>query len=77
MMCFHYGTHASLVKIESFVEKANDFYSTTIKFRVEMSETETTFLDTKVCKGVRLSKESILDAPAHYKPAENFQHTNF
>ena len=39
-------------KIESFVEKANNFHST-IKFSAEVSETEITFLDTKVYKGVR------------------------
>ena len=34
-------------KIEDFLEKANSFHPT-IKFTVEISETETTFLDTKV-----------------------------
>ena len=47
-------------KIESFVEKADNFHST-IKFTAEMSETEITFLDTKVYKGVRFDKEAILD----------------
>ena len=42
-------------KIESFVEKANNFHST-IKFSAEVSETEITFLDTKVYKGVRFDK---------------------
>ena len=47
-MCFHHGTVKTkrLDKIESFVEKANNFHST-IKFTAEMSETEITFLDTK------------------------------
>ena len=40
--------------------KANNFHSTT-KFTAEMSETEITFLDTKVYKGIRFNKESILD----------------
>ena len=46
--CFHHGTVKTkrLDKIESFVEKANNFHST-IKFTAEMSETEITFLDTK------------------------------
>ena len=39
--------NTSLDKIESFVKKANNFHST-IKFMAEMSETEITFLDTKV-----------------------------
>ena len=44
--------NTSLDKIESFVEKANNFHST-IKFTAEMSKTEISFLDTKVYKGVR------------------------
>ena len=42
-----------------------------------MSETEITFLDTKVYKGVRFDKESILDMQTHYKPTETFKYTNF
>ena len=49
------------------VEKANNFHST-IKFTAEMSETEITFLDTKVYKGVTLNKEPILDVHKHHKP---------
>ena len=48
------------------VEKANNFHST-IKFTAEMSETEITFLDTKVYKGIRLNKKPILDVQT-YKP---------
>ena len=48
--------NTSLDKIESFVKKANNFHST-IKFTAEMSETEITFLDPKVHKGVRFDKE--------------------
>ena len=53
-------SNTSLDKIESFAEKANNFHSTT-KFTAEISETEITFLDTKVYKGIRFNKESILD----------------
>ena len=56
--------------------KGNNFHST-IKFTAEMSETEIAFLDTKVYKGVRFDKESILDVQTHYKPTETFQYTNF
>ena len=42
-----------------------------------MSKTEIMFLDTKVYKGVRFDKESILDVQTHYKPTETFQYTNF
>ena len=52
--------NASLDKIESFVEKANNFHST-IKFTAEMSETEITILDTKVYKGVKFDKKLSLD----------------
>ena len=46
-------------KIEDFLLEANSFHPT-IKFTAEISETETTFLDTKVYKGVRFNKESFL-----------------
>ena len=36
-----------------------------------------TFLETKVYKGARFHKESILDVQTYYKPTENFQYTNF
>ena len=58
------------------MKKANNFHSA-IKFTAEMSETEITFLDTKVYKGVRFDKGSILDVQTHYKPTETFQYTNF
>ena len=68
--------NTSQEKIDSFVKKANNFHST-IKLTTEMSETEITFLDTKVYKGVRFAKESILDMQTHYKQTETFQYTNF
>ena len=58
------------------MKKANNFHST-IKFMPEMSEAEITFLDTKLHKGVRFDKESILDVQTLYKPTETFQYTNF
>ena len=60
-------------KIEDFLVKANSFHPT-IKFTAEVSEIETTFLDTKVYKGDRFNKESIL---THFKATETFQYTNF
>ena len=48
------------------MEKAN-----TIKFTVEMSETEVIFLDKKVYKGIRFNKEPILDVQTLYKPTTN------
>ena len=71
-MCSVSLWNTSLDKIEGFVKKANNFHST-IKFTAEMSETEITFLDTKVYKGVRFDKEAILDVQTHFKPTETFQ----
>ena len=34
-------------------------------------------MDTKVYKGVRFNKDSILDVQTHFKPTETFQYTNF
>ena len=58
-------------RIEDFLPKAKSFHPT-IKFTAEISETETTFLDTKVYKGVRFNKESILDERTHFKTTETF-----
>ena len=63
-------------RIEDFLLKANSLHLT-IKFAAEISETETTFLYTKVYKGVRFNKESILDVRTHFKTTETFQYTNF
>ena len=46
-------------------------------FSRSQTQTEITFLDTKVYKGDRFHKESILDVQTHYKPMETFQYTNF
>ena len=59
-----------------FIEQAN-LYHPTIKFTAEVSQSETTFLDTTVYKGERFEKESILDVRTHYKPTETFQYTNY
>ena len=64
------------------MEKANNFHST-IKSKAEMRETELTFLETKVYKGVRFNKEPVLDGQADFKPTrclwakqiEAFPHT--
>ena len=63
-------------KIEEFLLKANSFHPA-IKFTAEISETETTFLDTIVYKGDRFLKESILDVRTHFKSTETFQYTSF
>jgi len=67
------GTQAE-TKSNDFLLKTNSFHPTN-KFTAEISETETTFLDTKVYKGVRFNKESILDVRTHFKSTETFQYT--
>ena len=63
-------------EIEHFIEQANSYHST-IKFTAEVSQLETTFLDTTVYKGERFEKEPILDVRTHYKPTETLQYTNY
>ena len=66
--------------IEIFIEKANAYHPT-ITFTAEVSEIETTLLDTTVykgeTKGERFEKERILDVRTHFKPTETFQYTHF
>ena len=59
-----------------FSSKGKHFHPT-IKFTAEISETEATFLDTEVYKGVRFNNESVLDVRTHFKSTETFQYTNF
>ena len=63
-MRFPHGTEVERAKT---VEKANNFHST-IKFTPAMSETEITFLDTKVYKGIRFNKKPIPDVQTYHKP---------
>ena len=63
-------------EIEHSIEQANSYHPT-IKFTAEVSQLETTFLDTTVYKGERFEKESILDVRTHYKPTETFQYINY
>ena len=51
------------------MEQVNSHHPT-IKFTAEVSDTDTTFLDTSVYKGERFANESILDIKMHFK------HTN-
>ena len=62
-------------EINLFTEQANNFHPT-IKFTAEISDNETTFLDTIIFKGERFRNESILDIRTHYKPTETFQYTH-
>lgn len=47
-------------KIEEFIQKGNKPHQT-CKFTAEMSEEEITIMATKVSKGARFYKESVLD----------------
>ena len=69
--------NTSRERIEDFLLKANSFHPTIKSFTAEISETETTFLDTKVYKGVRFDKESIPDVRTHFRSTETFQYMNF
>ena len=64
------------VEISQFIEQANSHHPT-IKFTAEISETETTFLDTTISKGERFLKVSVLDVRTHFKPTVTFQYTHF
>ena len=61
---------------EQFIEQANSYHPT-IKFTAEISDTETTFLDTVVYKGERFKEQSILDIKTHFKPTETVQYTHY
>ena len=63
-------------EIMQFIEQANKHHPA-IKFMAEFSETETTFLDTNVCKGERCRSNSVLDVRTHFKSTETFQYTHF
>ena len=61
--------------LDHFIKQATKFHHS-IKFIVEISENDTTFLDI-VVKRERFINESILDIKTHYKPTETFQYTHF
>ena len=63
-------------ELKQFIEQTSKHHPT-IKFTAQISETETTFLDTVVYKGNRFVTESVLDICTHYKATETFQYTHF
>ena len=63
-------------RIEHFIEQANNHHPT-IKFTAEISDKETTFLDTYIYKGARFERDAILDVRTHFKPTETFQFSHF
>jgi len=65
-----------ILMIYSRSEQAN-IHHPTIKITAEVSDTDSTFLDTSVYKGERFADESILDIKMHFKPTETFQYTHF
>ena len=67
----------SFKEVYKFVDFANTFHPTNIKFTCEISSECAVFLDTEVFKGPRLSTHKILDLQTHFKPTETFQNTHF
>ena len=68
----------STKEVYNFVDFANTFHPTNIKFTCEIKSSEcTVFLDTEVFKGPRLSTHKILGLQTHLKPTETFQYTHF
>ena len=63
-------------EVTQFIEQANSHHPT-IKFTAEVSDTETTFLNTKIYKGERFALQSRLDIKSHFKATETFQYTHF
>ena len=61
----------SKTDIATSIEQAN-LHHPTIKFTLEISATETVFLDTIVYKGTRCKDQKL-----HVKPTETFQYTDF
>ena len=72
-MLLHTGIKEEILQL---IEHANSHHPT-IKFTAEVSETETTYLDTTIYKGERFLQDSILDVRTHFKPTETFQYTHF
>ena len=67
----------STKEVYNFVDFANTFHPTNIKFTCEISSECTVFLDTEVFKGPRISTHKILNLQTHFKPTESFQYTHF
>ena len=63
-------------EVEQFIEQANDHHPT-IKFTAEISDKETTFLDTYIYKGARFERDAILGVHTYFKRTETFQYTHF
>ena len=63
-------------EVNTFIEQANSYHPT-IKFTTEISDKEITFLNTRIYRGARFEKESILDTRTHFKPTETFKYTHF
>ena len=63
-------------EIKQFIKQVNNHHPT-IKFTVEISEMETTFLDTSIYKGIRFQNNAVLDVRTHCKPTETIQYTHF
>ena len=63
-------------EVNTFIKEANNYHAT-IKFTAEISDKGIAFLDTRVYKGARFEKESILNTRTRSKPTETGQYTRF
>ena len=60
-------------ELTQFIDQPNNHHpAIIIKFRAEISDTETTFLDTSVYKGARFTYESVLDMLSPTRCLESF-----
>ena len=64
-----WDTNREEFEIDKLIEHANRHHAN-IKFTAEISDKETTFLDTCVYQGKRFKKENILDVRSHFKPTD-------
>ena len=76
MIYSHFFWTINRDQIKQFIEQANNHHPM-IKFTAEISEMETTFLDTSIYKGIRFQNDAVLDVRTHFKPTETFQYTRF
>ena len=60
-----------------FFETFINGFRTTIKFTLDISDSQMIFPDTVIFKGPRFDSTSLLDVRTYFKPTETFQYTHF
>ena len=61
------------LELSSLVAKMNEIHPS-LKFTMEVSDEEITYLDLKIFKGTKFQSSGILDTKAYTKPTETFQY---